>query len=273
LSDKVLTIWSGHQTFIELMNADLHHFNFIALPEYSIKSELIRKAQDLSNVIPLPTVPIIIDFDDNRLAYEEFSFKSLIPNSGKYLMVFLGGDAPDENNVLHKIIDNEIENFALYAAHIASTRNLEIVVSNNPRTTKEQAEIFFKKLDEHKAEVAFFNFHDGVSAYKPLLHLLKTTDSVAMISGESTSMVDEIVGIAAKPAYVVVLSSMSAVHIAHVNYENNLGNIATVNVSEFRYDIPAINDAVSFERSSADIIAGEVLSKYYLGSYCYSNQC
>lgn len=260
-SENIVTIWSGHQTFSQLLRVNLEHFNFIALPEYSLKAELIERANGVSNIIRVPTVPMIIDFSDNRLAYENFSLKSLMPDTAKYLMVFLGGDAPDENGLMNKILDYEMENFALYAFHLATSKSLEIIVSNNPRTTKDQADIFFQKLHEYKTEVVYFNFHEGIRAYKPLLHLLKNTDSVAMISGESTSMVDEIVYISGKPAYVMAVSSMSNVHRTHVEYEKGLGNVRVIDTAEFNQDIPVLNERVSFDQGAAEIIAGEVLSK------------
>lgn len=264
LKKKILTVWSGHQLFKHLKE-NLKYINVVALPEYVVNKDF-KKACISSGVslVQTPTVPTSIESDITYKDYGDFPLKNQIPLNKKYLVIFLGGDAPDTTGYIHQITKREIERLALHASEIAHTHKLRVVLANSPRTSTWQSEELLSQLNTHGMnKVLFFDFHEGVQAYNPLLYLIKHTkhDTQVIVTGDSTSMVDEILEIYRKPIYVLKASNMTDAHNAHLNYRLKLHNIIPIYATEpfQKGSVTHITHAPATFRESTSLLVAECI--------------
>jgi len=260
IKDKMIKVWSGHHIFKNL-EQHLGDIDIIALPEYVITYQFSEECK--KNNIPLvytATIPISITEVGIKKSYNQFAEKDKIPLDSSYVVVFFGGDAPDEGGKMHKITPSEIKNLAAYTSKIALKNNAKIVVTNNPRTKKEQMEQFFMELNKHHVEnVVFFDFHAGIRSYEALLHLIKSgVHSRVIVTGESTSMIDEVIQVTNKPIYVLKASNMSGAHTKHIEYEELIKNISVLDAKNAESTIEELPNSLELNDNPADPIIDQI---------------
>lgn len=260
--DNIITIWSGHHAF-ENLYPNIGYLDFIVIPEYNVSDDLKTLANNKNvKLITTPSIVSTIDSNDIHKAYEDFRFKRSIPTNNNYLVVFLGGDAPNTNGEINELTKQDITIFASYIKKISDTYKLKIVLTNNPRTKEWQTNLLLKELKNHGInDYVFFDFHSSIRAYKPLLYILKNNSkNVAISTGESTSMVDEILQVQNKPIYIFKANNMADSHIRHMNYKavNNkailLDNVRT------KTHIPMLSEIeYSTDQDSTSLVVKEIL--------------
>jgi hypothetical protein len=255
---EIISVWTGHHIFSDL-ESNLRYLDIIALPEYVI-TEHIRKAAYKSGtvLVGIPVVPSVIENVANFESYLSFPMVSQIPLNDKYLIVFYGGEAVDTRGNNQNITRDEIRNLALYIEAISNKDNLKVVLTSGPRTTRREIDDLRSDLTEEKVDFVFFDFQNGVLAYSPLLYLLReSSDSQALVTGEATFVVDEVLQVHKKPIYVLKASSMSDAHHRHIEYEKCLGNVSVLDASSALYldNIPDLGSNLSGLRSTGFLIA------------------
>lgn len=260
--EDVITIWSGHHVFKNLWS-DLDYLDVVIIPEYNASDELKTLAKDKNvKLITTPSIVSTINDDDIHEAYKKFNSKKLIPIDRNYLVVFLGGDAPDTNGDIKKLTKKDLSKLASYIKKISTTYKLKLVLTNNPRTKEWQTQFLLKELQNHGIhDYIFFDFNSGVRAYKPLLYILKNnTKNIAISTGESTSMVDEILQTQNKPIYIFRANNMSESHLRHMYYKVNNNKAISIDNINTQIHIPMLSEVeYSPDQDSVSLATKEIL--------------
>jgi hypothetical protein len=117
------------------------------------------------------------------------------------------------------------------AATIAKNQNSFILIANSPRTTDSQLKEFEKSLIQeglNSDQYKIFDFHSGERVYYSLLFEISYKNSDVLVSGESSSMVRDIIEQAKKPIYVYEPQSMNEAHHKQLDFEHKEGRIIYV---------------------------------------------
>lgn len=218
ISPKIMTIWSGHQEFQYLQSA-LPFLDVVVLPEYLISTNLKEKAfKNGSNLIAVDFISHSLSLKNVELAYEKFQYKDQILLNKPYVILLFGGDAPDSEGKMLAIKDSEITQMATDISRIIKANKSTLVIANSYRTKEVQQNLLFDTLRSLGIkDYIFFDFHKNVQSYKPLLYLI-SRGNVAIVTGESVSMIDEAVQFSKKPVYVQKVSSMNINHVKHLDF-------------------------------------------------------
>lgn len=256
----VTSVWTGHHIFEDLRDG-LKYIDIIALPEYVITEEFKDEAYKWGVIlVPTPTIPSVASKSANRDAYKNFRFNHKIPLKQKYLVVFYGGAAPDESGRVKEISRSEIRNMGYYINQISREKKLKVVLSSTSRTTAEE----MKELRSHlrDKDAIFFDFADGMKSYEALLYLLKKSEgSTALVTGESTSMVDETLQSHQKPIYVFRAGNMSNAHFRHLEYEKSLGNVVALDGSYMGHVAP-LGEKISGFSVPSDVLIAKAIKEF-----------
>ncbi len=218
-------IWSGHQYFKSLPNI-AKKASVIILPQYIINDQINK---NLGNkIIPVAGVANNID---QELLQNEYNKHPELKNIEKSIVVFIGGDAPDENGIIKKMSLDDAFYMGKIAATIAKNQNAFILIANSPRTTDSQLKEFEKSLIQeglNSDQYKIFDFHLGARVYYSLLFEISSKNSDVLVSGESSSMVRDIIEQAKKPIYVYEPQSMNEAHHKQLDFEHKEGRIIYV---------------------------------------------
>ncbi len=140
LKDKIVIVWSGHQYVTEL-NDKLQHFDIVGLPQHD--RDLITHPQVFSAYgVPHDATPEIL-----KLKYEQFQKE--FEQDKEYVVVVMGGDAPDRANQVHPFTAKSAAGFATALGHsIKSFKkpDSKILVTTGPRTSSEAIKAFNEAL-------------------------------------------------------------------------------------------------------------------------------
>ncbi|MCH9753420.1 MAG: mitochondrial fission ELM1 family protein [Alphaproteobacteria bacterium] len=259
---KVLSVWSGHHIFDNLwQNAE--YLDVIIIPEYNVSDQLKTLVRNKNiKLIPTQSIPSSTNYIEINNSYTNFRFKNLISKEKNYLVVFLGGDAPSTSGEIKNITDKDIKNFAQTIKKISIKYQLKIVITNSPRTKQWQTDMLLSELQKDNSKsYTFFDFHSGVRAYKPLLNILNSNpNNVALITGESTSMVDEVIQIQTKPIYIFKANNMSNSHLRHSDYKVKNHQAILLDSSKEKNNIPDL-EIMNYkpEEDSASVAAKQII--------------
>lgn len=245
-TENTLIVWAGHKEFLGLIDIK-NIVDYIALPQHVIDLMDIAPYQTAKAQL-IPTIGVAHNVCQKELTQALQETTLDIPKSEYYIGVFLGGDAPDSENNMKYFTSEEAMVFASLVAKEAIARDATVLLTNGPRTGKhdpitgienslvhhsdyvdQTSNAFIETLEGSGVKYLFANFVFGsMSAYKPFLALVKQTEGIAFVTGESTSMVSEI-GDNLQPGalFIMVVNSMNDTHHAHVKsyYDSGLVNL------------------------------------------------
>lgn len=176
-------------------------------------------------------VPFSLEIDSIASAYKELD----LPENGRYVVVYLGGDAPDENGSWHRYTPGEAVKLV---AHVQRTEpESTIIVINGPRTGKYNDQMeevtgvhrgdaprdavtqaVADQLSGHSHKIFDFRFGKK-SMYQPALSLVAAGKAKLYAPGESNSVITDVVALGLQPQTLVFThSAMNPSHKANVEY-------------------------------------------------------
>jgi mitochondrial fission protein ELM1 len=233
-------VWSGHQ-YISGLETLAGKVNIIALPGHAITADIQALLQHSSTkIFPMIGVPHNLTQKTIAEAYEQWQRNSAvksIPVAKKYIRVILGGDAPDANGTQLYFTPQEAKILAQYIADIAQKSDATILITNGVRTGKfdpvSGLERFVHKsgaekdattlafeavLEKNAVNFVSWDFVDKQpSAYQPILGATSNPNTPNFITGDSTSMVTEMLDMLPKGSvFVVKVDSMNNTHQRHM---------------------------------------------------------
>ena len=287
---KMLSIYASHQIFPNL-KVTTDKIDILALPTHVIDAQFL---QDISkpHLRLVQTVGVAHNFDGTELDKFYCAWQrefQPIQSSDHYIGVILGGDAPEPDGTMRYFTAKEAKALGTFLAKLSQENNNPfLLITNSPRTGKynpeskevqtvhmggaldETSKALLEELKSHDIKNQFFDFIGGKpSAYKPILRALQKQNSIAVVTGDSTSMISEMGDLlASKPLYIVNVGSMNDAHKAHVHSVNQAGYAHLVNLNIDRNENqcmpPAkITNFSDGRKTAAESIAAEV-SHYYL---------
>lgn len=248
----VKSIWSGHQVFKEvetlfsfsptpdLMAFPIHQEAHI--PDFLRKKTLLK----LTDGVPHNVSERTIKSDQEMFLMRNGALPEFLAPS---VVIILPGDAPDESGIMKVFTP---EDACLLAEKIyANYSDFIFVVTNGPRTGKyldplhahrdgevdKVTQAFLDKLSElsSRAPILYdFQFSRLPSAYKPLLHAVKTSKGTQLLCpGESTSMVTETLGYLPRQQVVImeIPEVMNEAHKGHLSEVEKMGGVRVLKVS------------------------------------------
>ncbi len=274
---SVKSLWSGHQVFKEidlfehalmpdLMAFPKHQEPYI--PEFlKAKTRLV-----LTDGVPHNVSDSTIA-SDLKLCEERGIPLPMLAK--KTAVIILPGDAPDVTGV-DKLFTGK--HAVLLADRIhACYSDYHFAVTNGPRTGKHLdplahrtglvdsvTQAFSDRLAElsgRKPAIYDFQFSSLPSAYKPLLHAVKTGDDhILLCPGESTSMVTETLGYLPREKVVIleVPEVMNEAHYGHMLEMIKMENVRTLNPS----GLVCVTSTKSSE-SKGELAATQIAREYY----------
>ena len=237
-----LMIWTGHQFFTNLPSI-LNKENFLViLPIYVINNEIRKEFNNKkAKLIEAEGIPNNVT---EELLLKEYQKYPVFDEHKKSLLVFVGGNAPDEYGNLKEMTASDAFYMGKAAAKIADQKDLFIFATNGPRTTSEQFYQFKKGLadsglapDKYK----IFDYHSGEKVYYAMLYKAGKKSNEVLVSGESSSTVRDMVEQTNKPVHVYLVESMNQSHINQSLFEQKQGHINKVHstnivMSSYKYE-------------------------------------
>ncbi len=275
--DKFL-VYVSHQESSDLFQL-INKIDILALPHHSVSNSL-RKAIKNSSTKLIETVGVAHNLKKDDLKKEWKQNRTQFPNAKKYLVVMLGGDSLNADNIHWTLFNKEdAKKLAHFLIKKAKKENFYILVFNGPRTGMhdEKGEIdkeahrgnldkvtnvFVKELKKSKFTLLDFQY-DKANLYKASLGLILQEDykhSVVLIPAESTSMVSEAVDtVDTENIWVYEHSASLATHHRHVSLENDFGRIGKLLDKGFRLvSRKKIAESKLKKISAAKVIAMEI---------------
>lgn len=243
---NLLILWAGHREFPDLIGIK-GLVDIIALPEHVLDLYEVEKRYEGSKANVISTIGVAHNVWPEGLEKALKETDLVIPESEFYTGVFLGGDVIDDSGK-----EREIKCFtpeeAVELANIVAGRidkgNTIVLVTNGPRTgmynnpeepnsqahrgdsVDKTSEAFIGKLEKLGIRTFFQDYvHGKPSRYELFLALVQKTGGAAYVTGDSTSMVTEIVDSLRRPrtedvrepnVYVALVGSMTRTHCAHI---------------------------------------------------------
>ena len=222
---KFKFVWSGHQLIKEVENS-LSKLSAVVLPEYALEES--KKAEIRKHVKLIETlgVPHSTKKEDVIKAAEKWLETGRIDKASKYLVICLGGKVPSDQDGEHNYPAAEAEKLGRYAAKIAKDQNMMILATDGPRSGKEVSEAFLRgtnailsdsanSLNTYiKGKFKFIAYNDPAgSSINPFFGLaLLNKGSIAIIGGESASLVTKAVNLLPGRVYIEENSAMIEIH-------------------------------------------------------------
>jgi hypothetical protein len=276
----VKSIWSGHQVFSELGLFETDSApNVMAFPKHQqshIPEYLKAKTQlVLTDGVPHNVSESTIEAD--RAAFRE-KVGALPEFVRKTVVVILPGDAPDiYGEIKFFTPENAIalaeRIYPLYSEHAFAVTNgprtgqyLDRINAHRTGRIDPVTEAFVTRLAAlSRCTPALYDFQFSLlpSAYKPLLHAVKTSEgSILLCPGESTSMVTETLGYLprAQVMIVEVPEVMSEAHHEHLVEVCQMGGVQVLDSS----GVARVSAAITTEPSHE--LAASQVAKRFIGS-------
>ena len=258
ISSKIMTIWSGHQEFVGLKSR-IGLLDVVVLPEYTITDSLVKVAEqhdtDLISVNFLPHYSL--NSYTLKKAYDRFFLVHKIPLDKPYTVVLFGGDAPDVSGKTLHIKDKEISEMAQKVSNIVKENHSTLIISNSYRTSEGQIKLFLDNIQAAGVDkYVFFDFSKTRGLYKALLYLV-SRGNVAIVTGDSVSMIDESVQFSKKPVYVMEVSSMNENHKKHLEFMRQVKYamlLSEYNEDNLDYKTPVFSARVIAKRLKSKIL-------------------
>lgn len=215
-----------HQYFETISRLPL---NYISIPEATLSSQ---EKKDVVSKIPAKTTTFAVPTNNPtpkvlKESYDNWKALDKPPLEGKYIIVMLPGDAPDQNNKMqyYSVVSNKTLFNDVYKLWKKLGSDYKVIVQNGPRTGKHDpstgqvacaheykkggdpkvavdkiSQQFIDSLRDAGVNYSFYNFAfelDGekkksISVANPLLYLSQNSDSYFVLPGESVSMVGQI---------------------------------------------------------------------------------
>ncbi|MBN8827257.1 MAG: hypothetical protein J0H68_00945 [Sphingobacteriia bacterium] len=294
---KTHIIFGAHQFFKSLISSNLPNIDMLVMPKYAINSEqesIIKQyGVKLSGTFGIPHSSTLKKL---RESFEQR--KSTIPESKKYLLVVLGGDAPTPEGIIKYYTKDE----AIYLAQIVASKAKEgyyVLVTNSGRTglhnpfTKEKLAVhdesvvneykideittaFCKKLEQNKVEFRLFDFKklktgQYDSSFDALLYTVSNnSESIAILPAESSSMITKTSDFLKADKLVVYNNNaVNQVHEAQVRLLNDSNRINYYEVTKngFEKIKPRKNNndqniENEIIKSDAEIVAESVINQF-----------
>lgn len=254
LQNKPYTVWSGHQ-YIAGLEKLAGKVDLIALPQHvlndSIKKLLHHSDTKLVGMVGVPHNITRASLVKSLEQWQVDSTLTKIPDLKNIIAVILGGDAPDEKGKQKFFTSKEASAFATYVANEALKTGATVLVTNGPRTGKfnpetgeeckvhqEEAEIdnttkaFVTALKTKSVPYQLYNFTFGkASAYQAILAKVAANAGTAYVTGESTSMVSELLDVLSKDRlFIVQVGSQNSSHNAHVESVSRSSQVSVFNI-------------------------------------------
>lgn len=287
---KFLTVYASHQLSLDLKKI-ISSIDILALPIH-IKDSQFQKDLPKRNFKFVKTLGVahcvyLEDLPQALLDWQKNSPQPIKLNK-RYIGVLLGGDAPDADGAMRYLTKDDAKKLARFLVNLYIEKDKPtLLITNSPRTGKfnpetneelkvhtgvsidETSQALLSELDKHNVKYQFFDFVTGkTSAYKAILGALHhSKDSITVITGDSTSMVTEIVdSLADTPCYVVNVNSMSAAHQAHVRFVNKYGYAHMVDLRKDDFTIfPPQQGLTDKHYTAAEVISHTIIES--LGFY------
>jgi len=192
---KLIVSWSGHQAPKELQSLEAY-LSVVSLVQESINPSI----QDTFGLRLVPTAMVSnsLTFEKLEVAINAWHKKnpdpenSIPPSENGYIGVFLGGDAPDENDKQKLYTAEEArEQGRIFGLEAQKTGKI-LLVTNGPRMRQEVSAAFVEGVNGNGLtadQYRFFNFRPGNSAYQAIIAALYkySEHSLAFYSADSIS--------------------------------------------------------------------------------------
>ena len=281
---QIVTCYTTHQ--ITSRSAELVGFaDLMAIPNHAIEPQFEEKIKNSTTNL-VATIGVTHNTSEEMIlsAYEKA--KDQIKVNPPYLVVVLGGDAPQPNGNMRFYSSQEAEKLADLIANKAKSEHLGILVLNGPRTGKFDSNTgklslgvhengfidavtssFIKTLERQNLvdgiDFKLFDFQFKQPSMKMAVYgALKKFSGKMFVAGESTSMVSEATSLF-DPSQVVIFKNgaMNENHLKHAQseYENNRASILNEDMS---FDMIKDKSMTRLHESVATSVAKVILKKY-----------
>ena len=222
---KFKFIWSGHQLIKEVEDS-LEKLNIVILPEYAASEDKKAGIRKQVKLIETLGVPHSTKKEDIIQAAKKWLDEDKIDKADKYLVVCLGGKVPSDQDGEHNYPATEALKLGKHLAKIAKTQKMVLLATDGPRSGREVREAFLKGVNSILSDSAnplntyikdkfkFIAYDDSAgSSVNPFLGLaLLTKGSIAIIGGDSASLVTKAVNLLPGQVYIEENSAMTAIH-------------------------------------------------------------
>jgi mitochondrial fission protein ELM1 len=252
-----------------------------ALPKHVVnaKFNILDKSDNLkgTKIVPVIGVPHNVTQEELRAEYTKYKdhFKNV---KGDFVVVILGGDAPDEDGKMRFYHNSEAMKLANVISTFANHKNLSVLVFNGPRTglhddngkvddnahrtkldhvTNKFQEIITQNVPSDRLFIYDFK-HGEPSLYKAGLGFALEKHAEVFVPGESTSMISEAVdNLSADEVIIVSNDAMNKTHEAHVRSVLDTGHAKLYNYSDKDIDRKS-HKPNNNHVTAADVFAGEI---------------
>lgn len=281
--NKLVTCYATHQ--LSKKNVDLINISdFMVVPNHVIDAVVEDKfKKSLTHLIS--TIGVSHNTTEEMILTDYEKEKNKITAKFPYIVVVLGGDAPQPNGVMCYYTAKEAEKLADLISVKSKNDNLGVLILNGPRTGKfdqktgkpnlgvhEENGIidlvtytFVKRLEENglKDGIDFnlFDFKFKQPSMKMAVYgALKKMGGFVFVAGESTSMVSEMTSLF-EPNQVIIYKhgAMNENHMKHVQseFQNNRANVLN---EDLTFNYVKGECKVKLSESVATTIAKTILS-------------
>lgn len=243
LTNKITIVWSGHQ-YLNEVNEIINIADIISLPDHLDVNSMNYK-QGKAKLVKTSGLAHNLNIRSSKLALNLDKFN--IPESNKYIAIFLGGDAPKPDGTMLYFTPEQATELAKNISPLLP-KDATVLITNSPRTGRfdpktgnEVSQIhrsetvdltskaFINTLKNEGIKIYFENFVFGEpSAYSAFLYLANMSNGMAFVTGDSTSMISEVAdNIEYGNLYVLSIPSMNETHKAHISslYSHGVANI------------------------------------------------
>ena len=261
-SKQLTIIWSAHR-YEESLVQYSDYIDAIIMP----KHEVTCLSQAQKSTLNTPIIEVLgVAHNLNKMVLEEEleKWESSFTDDIRYLAVFLGGDASARDGKTHCFTPKEATLLGQHVAQRAKAENFKIIATNSPRTGKHDPDTgdvvhthhdeshdatsaaFIAAIEAENAPYQFFHFQFGKpSAYRAILAEISLgAESIAYVTGDSTSMISEIDDfVGHNSLHIVQVGSMRPVHIAHMEsmYEAGHSHKVLLNTQSNTVDITPLS--------------------------------
>jgi hypothetical protein len=224
VSHQVSTAYTGI-----LLNAKT---NVMALPAHVVNDDIRSQCKN-AGVLLVETIGVSHSTDQNLLKEQHKLLASKLPEK-PFDVLIIPGDTENQEGIK---VPFKIEDARELVPRLAEHLGPKVLLISGPRTNQHKAfegmvdpiTNAFKEILESKGKrVVVFAYKETPGGYKAALHAMKCNQVEAVwVSGESTSMVSEIIDTAPESVNVVGYYQpiMTQVHKDHLDSERKTGRI------------------------------------------------
>ncbi len=277
--ERLLIVLTSHMFLNDYKKESLiNKVNFFVLPSYISKDEktlLKGKLIETTGVCHNKSPDVVVK------AYE--NYKQEIPKAESYLVVMLGGDAPNKDNKINHFSLKDAEDLAEFVIARATKDKATIVVLNGPRTGKYDAkdqeikqahrdgkldfitthfmEKLLSKVNPNQIKIFDFQF-DNKSPYNSFdlaLGALLKNNGILLIPGDSISMASEAIDIL--PEGKVILYENGAMSEVHSAYVTSLREKGMTILKNYKNLMAPVKNVPSCRFSASHMVADQILKE------------